>query len=165
SICTDGGQNGGSPYTVVEAAIPAGNLEACGQPLDVPLERSGMRLVEIVEIEDEIPGRRCKAAKIGQVGVAAELCLETCSRRSRKVVRHKARCTSVEGERRYQHSAVTNGHQLGNTRGGIGIDDCYRVAIAGELEYRVARARCLLSCGLSASDPLGYGQVSDLRVY
>src|SRR4029077_11531641 len=96
------------------------------------------------------------------MGVATELRFEPGSRRSRKIVRHEARCTPVEREWRYQHSAVTNGHELGNTRGSVGIDYCDRVAIARQLEYRMAFARGLLARGLSASDALGFSQVSNL---
>jgi hypothetical protein len=37
----------------LEPAIPTGDLEAGRQPLHVPLERAGKRLVEVVEVEDQ----------------------------------------------------------------------------------------------------------------
>jgi hypothetical protein len=42
---------------VVEPAIAGGDLEAGRQPLDVPLERAGQGLVEVVQVEDEPPFR------------------------------------------------------------------------------------------------------------
>src|SRR5262249_37273421 len=38
-----------------EAVIPARHYEARGEALDIPLERSGQRLVEVVDVEDKIP--------------------------------------------------------------------------------------------------------------
>ena len=42
---------------LVEAAIAPGDGEAGDEPFDVPLERAGERLVEVVEAEDELAGR------------------------------------------------------------------------------------------------------------
>ena len=54
---------------VVEAAVPAGHGEAGRQALDVPLERTGQRLVEVVEAEDQPPVRRRVGPEVRQVGV------------------------------------------------------------------------------------------------
>ena len=58
---------------IVEAALPAGDRETGGKPLDVPLERPRQRLVEVVEAEDEPPVRRGEDAEVREVRVAAEL--------------------------------------------------------------------------------------------
>ena len=59
-----------------EVAVAAADLEARGEALHIPLERAGQRLVEVVEVEDEIPLGRRVAADVGEVRVAAELRLE-----------------------------------------------------------------------------------------
>ena len=54
----------------------AGDLDARGQALDVPLERAGKRLVEVVEVEDEVALGRREAAEVREMGVTAELHVE-----------------------------------------------------------------------------------------
>ncbi len=58
---------------VVEAAVATCDGEAGDEPLDVPLERPGVRLVEVVDAEDEPAVGRRKRAEVGQVRIAAEL--------------------------------------------------------------------------------------------
>src|SRR5690348_7089493 len=41
------------PLGVGELAVAGADLEARGEALDVPLEGAGMRLVEVVDVEDE----------------------------------------------------------------------------------------------------------------
>ena len=67
-----------------QAAVARGDLDARGQPLDVPLERARERLVEVVEVEDHPavgPGER---AEVAQVRVAAQLHLQARRRESRR---------------------------------------------------------------------------------
>jgi len=42
---------------VAEAVFPRGDDDAGGQPLDVPIERRGECLVEVVDVEDQTPVR------------------------------------------------------------------------------------------------------------
>ena len=62
---------------VVEAAVATGDGEARGEPLHVPLERAGMRLVEVVDAEDEPPVGRGERPEVRQVRIAAELTRQT----------------------------------------------------------------------------------------
>jgi hypothetical protein len=55
---------------LAEVPLPRSHLEAGCETLDVPLERARQRLVEIVEVEDEVAFRRGEAAEIGEVRVA-----------------------------------------------------------------------------------------------
>ena len=57
----------------LKLAVAAGDLEARREPLHVPLERAGQRLVEVVEVEDERALGRREAAEVREVRVAAEL--------------------------------------------------------------------------------------------
>ena len=57
----------------VEAPVAPRDGEARDQPLHVPLERAGQRLVEVVHAEDEPAVRRGEDAEVRQVRVAAEL--------------------------------------------------------------------------------------------
>ena len=65
---------------IVETALPAGDREACGQSLHVPLERPRQRLVEIVDAEDESPVRRGEDAEVREVRVTTQLRVDPCPR-------------------------------------------------------------------------------------
>ena len=55
----------------VEVTIASGDGEAGHQPLDVPLERAGERLVEVIDAEDQPPVRGGEDAEVGQMRVTA----------------------------------------------------------------------------------------------
>jgi hypothetical protein len=48
------GQHRLPPLRVAELTIAPADLEARGEALDIPLERAGMGLVEVVDVEDEV---------------------------------------------------------------------------------------------------------------
>jgi hypothetical protein len=54
-----------------EAALPAGDRDAGGEPLHVPLERAPAGLVEVVAVEDEAPVGSREDAEVREVGVVA----------------------------------------------------------------------------------------------
>ena len=56
-----------------ESVVASRHGQAGGQPLDVPLERAGQGLVEVVDVEDQPPLRRGERAEIGQVRIPAQL--------------------------------------------------------------------------------------------
>jgi hypothetical protein len=62
--------------------------QAAHQPLEIPLERTAHRLVEVVDVEQQGPLRRGLEAEVEQVGVAAELHLQTRMIRPPQVGRH-----------------------------------------------------------------------------
>ena len=97
---------------VVESAVAPRDGEACDEPLHVPLERPRKRLVEVVDAEDHPPVRCGEDAEVRQVRVAAQLHVQLCARLVREVRSHDGGGASVEGERRHQHAAVADGHQL-----------------------------------------------------
>ena len=76
---------------VVEPVGPTGDLEARGQPLHVPLEGPRVRLVEVVDVEDQPPLGAAEHAEVGQVGVAAELHRQARGRGPRQVGGHEER--------------------------------------------------------------------------
>ena len=68
----------------VQAVVPSRDHQACREPLHVPLEGAGQRLVEVVHVDDE-PTVGCgEGTEVGDVRVAAELDLEVGTRGSRR---------------------------------------------------------------------------------
>ena len=70
-----------APVRRREPQVSAADLEAGGQALHVPLPRPGQRLIEVVDVEKEVPLGRREHAEVGQVCVAAELHREPAPRR------------------------------------------------------------------------------------
>src|SRR5271163_762532 len=58
------------------AGFAAGEDEAGGHALDVPLEGAGDGLIEVVDVEDEAAVGAGEGAEVADVGVAAELGVE-----------------------------------------------------------------------------------------
>src|SRR5262249_61341785 len=56
---------------LAKAAVAAGDGEARRQPLDVPFERPGQRLVEVVDVEDKFSIGGSEDPEVGEIGVAA----------------------------------------------------------------------------------------------
>ena len=104
-----------APCPAVESPLAPGHREARGQALEIPLERAGKRLVEVVHPEHEAPIGRCEDAEVRQVGVAAELRLQPGARQGSKIGCHDVRRTAEERERRDEHPAVANRHELWHT--------------------------------------------------
>jgi hypothetical protein len=95
-----------------EAVVASGDGEAGRQPLDVVLERPRQGLVEVVEVEQQPPLGRGEDPEVGEVGVAAQLDGEAGRGRAGQVGGHDLGRAPVEGERRDQHAAVPDRHQV-----------------------------------------------------
>ena len=150
---------------LVEAAIAPGDGEARGEPLDVPLERAGERLVEVVEAEDELAVGRGEAAEVRQVGVAAELGVEPGARAGREIRRHQVGGAAVERERRDEHAAVADRNELRHARLCLLLEQLDRVgAVQGRLPVAVRCPRDLRARGLATGGSLGRREVLDRGV-
>ena len=129
---------------LVEAAIAAGDREARREPLDVPVERPGVRLVEVVDAEHEPSVGRGEGAEVREVRVAAELDVEPAARRRVEIGGHQVGGAAVEGERRDEHPAVADRHQLRDAGRGLLLqhrDGVAAVRCGGPLAVRAARDR------------------------
>src|SRR6516162_1195749 len=82
------------------------------RPVVCPLPRRRERLVEIVDVEDEVPLRRGKTAEVQQVCIPTSLHPQPCYRRARQIGRHQCRRSSIESERRLHHPSVTDRDKL-----------------------------------------------------
>ena len=85
------------------AVLPAGDVDAGDQPAQVPLPGARVRLVEVVEVEDEIALRRGVEAEVAQVGVTADHRGDAGGRQRGEVRGHDRRGAAQEGERARDH--------------------------------------------------------------
>ena len=100
----------------LERLAARGDLHAGGQPLDVPFERAGQGLVEVVQVEHQVPFRGRVEAEVAQVRVTAQLHAQARIGGRGEVSGHHQGRTPVEGERGRDHAAVSDRQQLGYPR-------------------------------------------------
>ena len=134
--------------------VAARDREAGGEPLDVPLERAGQSLVEVVDVEDEPALRRGERPEVGQVRVSAELNAKPGCGSRRQVCGHRQCSPAVEGERRDEHAAVPHGHQLGHAGDALLEKERDRVASGRRGEVRMGLERHVCAGGLAGGDAL-----------
>ena len=95
-----------------EAVVPPGHGQAGRQPLDIPLERAGQELVEVVDVKHQPPRGRGERAEIGQVRIPAQLHPQPRAGGGGQVGRHRQRRPPEERERRHQHPPVPDRQQF-----------------------------------------------------
>ena len=148
-------QHDRAPLRGREPAIPAGDLETRGQPLHVPLPRARQRLVEIVDVEHQLPLGGGEHPEVRQVRVAANLDRQPGARGGGQVGGHDQRGTPVERERRHQHPAVTDRNQLRNPACRLLLQQPDRVGAVGRrLPAAMAGPRNLITRRLPPGDTL-----------
>ena len=109
-VAGDGGQHASRRCLRREPVLPGGDDQAGRQPLDVPLERPGQGLVEVVDVEDQPALGRAEQAEVRQVRVAAHLHGQP--GRVGEVAGHRQGRAPVEGEGGLQHPPVADRHQF-----------------------------------------------------
>jgi hypothetical protein len=112
AVTGDGIEHHVSPLLVGESAIAPGDGQTGRQPLHVPFPWTGQCFVEVVDVEHQVPLRRGEDAEVAEVSVPAGLDVQARTRSRGQIGRHDQCRTPVEGERRDQHPAVTNGHEF-----------------------------------------------------
>jgi hypothetical protein len=162
------GDHGCHDRAALFADKPVGSprdLQAGGEPLDVPLPRAGQRLVKVIDIEDQQPVSRAEDAEIGQVGVTARLHRQPGHRSLRQVTGHRQGRPPEVAERGSHHPAVPDGHELGNPRHLLLFQQGDGVRpVSRRVEHRMALPRHLGPGRLAPSGALGQGQVSQPRI-
>ncbi len=154
-----------TPRSLVEAEIPSGHREARRQPLHIPLERPRQRLVEIVDAEHQPTVRRGEEPEVGEMRVTAQLRVKARSRAVREVRRHDVGRAAKEGERRHEHSPITNRHQLRKTRPCLLLEQFHRVAAnRGGLPRSMRRTRDLSPRSLPPRPPLVRAEATRCRL-
>jgi hypothetical protein len=90
-----------------------------------------MRLVEVVDVEDQFALRRPEESEVGQVRVAAELHLELSAREHAQIGRHDRGTAPVEGEGALEHPTVPLRDQLLQAARDLCLEDRDRVLAIG----------------------------------
>ena len=125
-----------------EPAITSGDLEARGEPLDIPLPRTGKRLVEVVDVEHHLALGGAEQTEVRQVSVAAELHRDPRPRGGRQIGRHDQRGAPVERERRHQHPPVPDRDKFGDAGRGLLLEQLDGVgAVRPRLQSACAGSR------------------------
>ena len=94
-------------------AIGAGEDHDAGhQPSDVPFERAGQRLIEVPQVERQVPFRGGPQSEVEQVRVAAELHDQPTVWTGPQIRRHDRGGSAVVGPRSGRHPAVADRQQL-----------------------------------------------------
>ena len=156
----DAGQHDRAPLLGGEPAVAAGDLEARRQPLDVPLPRARQGLVEVVDVEHQLPLGRGEHPEVRQVRVTAELDGQARAGRGGQVGGHDQRGAAVERERRDQHPAVADRHQLGDPLVRLLLEQRDRVGAVAAGSHRrgcAGEPRCAPPC-LWPHAPRGSGE-------
>ncbi len=109
-----------------EAVVVRRHREAGCQPLHVVLEGTGQGLVEVVDVEDETSLRGAEHPEVRQVGITAQLDLQTRRGRAVEVCRHDPSRAPVERERRSHHAAVTHRDEVDVAPGILLADQVHR---------------------------------------
>ena len=127
--------------------------DAGRQSLQVPFERRRQRLVEIVDVEDDVALWRREAAEIHQVGIAAGLHSQPAGRCVGQVGGHQRRRATIEREGRGRHAPEADRHQARQSPYVGFADDLDRIApTLGRLPSCMSGARRRIAQGL-ALDP------------
>jgi hypothetical protein len=112
SVLTDEFANHRGPPLGLEAVLAARDGDARCQTLHVPFPRSGKGLVEVVEVEQQLPLRRGERAEVGQMRIAAKLDPNAALWRTGEVRGHDVRRPAIEGNRRSGHAAAADRYEL-----------------------------------------------------
>ena len=129
-----------------EAVVPGRDREARRHPLQVVLEWPGQRLVEVVQVEQQLPLGGREHPEVRQMGVAAELNLQAGPGRVLQVGGHDLGRAPVEGERGDHHAAVADRHEVRLAGRVLLLEQCDRVGtVRCRFPARVRRARHMLT--------------------
>ena len=113
-----------------------------------------MRLVEVIDVETQAPLRRREDAEVRQVGITTGLDVDAARGQARQIGGHDQCGAAQEGERRDQHPAVADGHEIRDARLALLDQQSDRVgsirrhgpvSVGAERNLRAARpARCAM---------------------
>ena len=125
----------------------------------VPLERAGKGLVEVAQIERQVPFRRRPQPEVEDVGVSAHLHHEPGVRTRREVCGHHRRRPSVERPRRCHHAPEANRYEVGEPDVVLGFEDPHGAPLS---ERRIDDAEPAPRCAAPCSRPAARRRLGDV---
>ena len=159
-VLPNAGHDHDAPVGGGEAALATEHLDAGGEALHIPLPRAGKRLVEIVDVEQDLALGGTEEAEVRQMRVAAELNVDAGARGGSQIRGHDQCCTTVERERRVEHPSVPDRHELGHPALGLLLEQRDRIGPVGRwFPGSMGRSRCVLARHLAAGNALLRGQM------
>lgn len=114
AVGADAGDGGVAGTGIAEAVAAAGEDEAGGEALDIPLPRGGEGLVEVVNVEDLATLGGGEGTEVKKVAVAASLGAQAGRGGGGQVGGHVEGGAAVESEGGLGHAAVADGDEPGN---------------------------------------------------
>ena len=99
----DAPEHGRFAVLLTGAVLAAGHPDAGDQPAKVPLPSAGMRLVEVVQVDDQIPLGRAVETEVAEVRVAADHRGDAGGRQPGDILRHHDGGAAQEPVRRGGH--------------------------------------------------------------
>src|SRR5207249_5199882 len=145
-----------------EPVFATRDRQARGETLQVPFPRSAGRLVEIVDVEQELSLRRGEETEVRDVRVAARLNDEPRTRCRGEIGNHEVRGAAVERERRSEHPSVPDRNEFRYAALGLLLQESHRIRAAGwGFPAGVAGARNLGAGRLAPSGTLLGREVND----
>ena len=133
----DGGPGRGPDLLGLDPDVPPGDGHTGGQPLDVPLERPGQGLVEVVEVEHQPPVRGGEHPEVGDMGIPAQLGADRRARPGGQVGGHHGSRSAQERERRGAHPLVPQRDQPGLPGALLGVQQGKGVPVRGQHQVRM----------------------------
>jgi hypothetical protein len=106
-----GGDRGSGPGRL-DPVPPRCHHKTGGKTLDVPLERAGKGLVEVAQVEGQVPLRRGPQSEVQHVSVPAQLHRQPAVQLAGEVGSHDRRGAPVVIPRRGRHPLMPDGNQL-----------------------------------------------------
>jgi hypothetical protein len=149
----------GQPY------MAPGQDDAGGQPLEIPLPWRRQGLVEVVDVENDLPLGCGEAAEVRQMRVAAGLDPDSGGGGGGEIRRHHVRRAAIEREGRLHHPAEPDGYQARHPAGVRFVEQVDQVSpIPWRLPLAVRFARDLVAQRLADGPPLIRCQMPGLVV-
>src|ERR1700688_883184 len=143
-----------------KAVGAGGNREAGDESLDIPFPRPRQRLVEVVDVKDEVAFGTGEQTEVRQMRVAAQLDIEPGVLVPGHVRGHDERYAAEERERRRQNSAVSDRQKLADPRAVLRLQQCDRIGtVFVDNEVRESRPRHRRSAGTTEVVPFLRGEI------
>ena len=167
AVAGDGLQDRAAPLLAAHAVLASRDVDARHQPLQVPLPGPHRGLVEVVQVDDDVPLEAAVEAEVVDVGVAVDDHLDAGHRGVGEIPRHDRGGAPEKRERRRAHACHPERNQVLLPSRVPRDDDIHRARAlpwaASTARAPRAGAACAAAHPPSASRPEGPGTAPGRR--